>query len=203
MSFSSRLHDVVVVWSFLNPSCAYFCSAFSAWRIFLVFFGRKSKGTYFLPSVYAAMVHQSVQNTRNVDLLMFVGDCTPPHQNGRVMSATCGTRFNPKHHSTTTIPLHSQAWVLFPCFRLLLGVVHSQDSRNVFPDNLSKAQEHFQFCPYEKHPDAHKIRLHHRQRNAPWSLQVLMLLLQTPSHNARNIEISTMKPILWGICSQW
>ena len=28
---------------------AYFCSGFKAWRIFLVFLGRKSSGTYFLP----------------------------------------------------------------------------------------------------------------------------------------------------------
>lgn len=52
---SSPLHQKILMkqvhhWSQpLTPGHAYFCSGFNAWRIFLVFLGRRSKGTYFFP----------------------------------------------------------------------------------------------------------------------------------------------------------
>lgn len=52
---SSPLHQKTLMkqvhhWSQpLTPGHAYFCSGFNAWRIFLVFLGRRSKGTYFFP----------------------------------------------------------------------------------------------------------------------------------------------------------
>ena len=202
ITFSWRF---MVVCSFLSPSCAYFCSAFSAWRIFLVFFGRKSRGTYFLPSICAAMVHQSFQHPREIDFLMFVG-VLPITKNGRVMSATCGT---PGPFQNTipqqTIPLHMPS--LSTVSLLPPSVWCCTQSRCAQCSSGQPAQTK------KTSPMFYIWKSSGRLQNTVASLatQCTLILASfdaappdtfaqcTKQHNFYNETNS----ILWGICSQW